>query len=81
MVLLPSWESFAMELFAMLTLALHLQTCLPSDIKSTLQNEQTVKYKSQQNISRIFMLLIRFYHKKITRTDLIELTIKLSTCT
>ena len=47
MVLPSSLESLAIELFSTFTLALHLQTCLPRDIKSTLQNEQIVKYKNQ----------------------------------
>ena len=57
MVLLPSCELFAIELFWTLILTLHLQECLPSDMQSILQNEQTVKYKNQQNISRIFVFI------------------------
>ena len=45
MVLLPSRQSFVTELFPTLTLALYLQTCLPSNIKSTLQNDHTVKIR------------------------------------
>ena len=56
--LLSSWESLTIKLFATITLALHLQTYLPSDIKSILPQKRTVKYKKPGE----YQSLIRFYH-------------------